>query len=95
MKSWIPKAAVISVALSTAMSFIGGESFSGMHEMRASLERQRARNAELKATLVSLKDEVHGLTKDQRVLERAARNELAMVRPNEEIVIFEREPDEK
>lgn len=95
MKSWLPKAVVISVALSTAMSFIGGESFSGMREMRASLERQRTKNSELKATLVSLKQEVRGLTRDRRVLERAARNELAMVRPNEEIVIFEREPDEK
>lgn len=95
MKNWLPKAVVVSVALSTGMAFIGGESFSGMREMRASLERQRLRNAELKATVSSLKEEVHGLTKDRRVLERAARNELAMVRPNEEIVIFEREPDEK
>ncbi len=90
MKNWLPKAVIISVALSTVFSFVSGESLSGLREMRGSLDRQKARNSEMKNTVGSLKSEVDGLQSDRRALERAARNELAMIRPNEEIIIFEK-----
>ena len=94
MKSWLPKIVVITVALSTGMSFFAGESFSSLQDMQANLQKQKAKNSELKNTIGMLRAEVTGLKGDLRALERAARNELAMIGPNEEIVIFERGPDE-
>ncbi|MGI6525317.1 MAG: FtsB family cell division protein [Bdellovibrionota bacterium] len=75
------------------LSFCGKDSYSQVEEFRHSLEWQRKENAKLLDKVNLLKRKVSGLQEDRRVLEKAARNELGMARPDEFIVIFEKKED--
>ncbi len=73
--------------------FLGENSYERVSELRRGIFLQKQKNAELGDSVYELKREVYGLQNDPRVLEKAARNELGMARPNEQIYIFEKDKD--
>lgn len=74
--------------ISAAVSLFGDESYRNLHSLRDNLGRQHEKNTELSKQVSSLRREVYGLQHDDRVLEKAARNELGMSRPDELIFVF-------
>ena len=53
------------------------------------LESQRQKNIEAEGQVEELRRKVYSLQNDERALERAARDELGLARPNEMIFTFE------
>lgn len=81
---------ILFCALVAALfSLFGDESYGRMQSLKRSLGAQQQKNDELRSHLGDLKREVSGLQHDDRILEKAARNELGMAKPNEMIFIFE------
>jgi cell division protein FtsB len=70
-------------------SFFGEEGYRRLLTLRHTLQVQREDNNALEDEVRSLKKEVHGLQTSERAIERAARDELGMARPNEVIFFFE------
>lgn len=70
-------------------SVFGRGGYSSYFSLRESLESQRRRNSEAAEQVEELQRRVYGLEHDTRILERAARDELGMARPNEMIFTFE------
>ena len=74
---------------------IGDGSYQKYQSLQKSLEQQQRFNINLSEQVGSLKREIVGLQTDPRTIEKAARNELGMLRPNEVLVIFEQAGDER
>ena len=70
------------------LSFFGDESYNRLQELEAELRNQRADNEAISTYVEEMRAEVVGLQKDDRVLEKTARNELGMVRSNEVLFVF-------
>ena len=88
--SKIPPGLILIAALGASVfTIFGGDSFSNLKALRQSLSLQREKNQKLSSEVKSLEREIHGLKHDDRLLEKAARNELGLARPNELIFIFE------
>jgi cell division protein FtsB len=82
---------IVAFALLIAgISFVLDDGFAKVASLRRSVEQQQRTNAKLVEGVDSLKREVNGLQNDPRLVEKAARSELGMVRPDEMIVIFEK-----
>lgn len=75
------------------MSLVGREGYPHLEALRDSLNRQNTRNEERAAYINELKKEVYSLERDDRALEKAARENLGMAKPNEEVYFFEDESD--
>ncbi|NDC38219.1 MAG: hypothetical protein EBZ48_09230 [Proteobacteria bacterium] len=80
---------LVGAIITTLISVFGGDNLSKLHALKGSLAQQRERNEELGGYVASLRREVHGLRSDDRVLEKAARNELGMARQDEIVILFE------
>lgn len=94
------RAGVVLLSLSiifVLLSLIGDNSLDRLRTLREQYSRQTAQNREIKGYVDSLSEEVYRLQSDPRTLEKAARNELGMARPNEVIFFFEKrsEPDKE
>jgi cell division protein FtsB len=76
--------------LIAALSFILDDGFAKVASLKRNVEQQQRANAKLTEGIAVLKREVNGLQNDSRIVEKAARSELGMVRPDEMIVIFDR-----
>lgn len=95
MKKVLPTVLLLVAAVLSFSAIFAGESYGRLRELRAMLVRQRDANQELKGTVDSLKREVSQLENDPRKLEKAARNELVLARPNEMVFIFDQEGDKE
>ncbi len=91
MKKVLPTVFLLTAAILSFMAIFAGESYGRLIELRATLSTQREANQELKTTVDGLKREVAQLEHDPRKLEKAARNELVLARPDEMVFIFEQE----
>lgn len=89
MKGLIPLSILIFLLMLTLMSIFGDEGYSHLQALRESLDRQNSRNSDRSQYIEGIKNEVYALEKDDRALEKAAREHLGMARPNEEIYFFE------
>jgi cell division protein FtsB len=76
--------------VAAAFSFLSDDGFSRLTSLNKSLELQQRANARLEDNVQSLKRQVIGLQNDVRTVEKAARSELGMARPDELVVIFEK-----
>lgn len=76
------------------LTIYGDESYSRYTTLQRSLKLQEQKNQELDQHVRGLRKRVNGLTNDPRELEKAARNELGMARPDELIFIFDKGDDE-
>jgi len=91
MKYYVTLVLVICACAAAVFALFGDDGFSRMRALRKSVEAQREKNLQLQAQVSALKSKVHGLRNDDRALEKAARNQLGMARPDERIFIFEKE----
>ncbi len=73
----------------------GDDSYNKLASMRRTLESEREQNNQLEASVGELKREVRLLQSDPRAIEKAARNELGMARPSEQIFFFDKIEDGK
>ena len=73
---------------SVAALYFGFESYQRLRGLQQTVEMQRERNTEQRLYVDALRREVHSVQTDRRALEKAARNELGMARPNEFVVVF-------
>ncbi len=71
------------------VSLFGDDSYSKLQTLRRSLEAQKSLNAELHGRVRGLDSEVRSIQVSDRELEKHARNELGLARPNELIFIFD------
>lgn len=76
--------------MAAAFSFLSDDGFVRLSSLNRRLEQQHRANAKLADTVQALKREVQGLQADPRTVEKAARSELGMSRPDEVVVIFEK-----
>lgn len=82
---------ILLFALAAAIvSFVADDGFTKLSVLNQSLDQQVRTNQKLETTVVALRDEVKGLQRDPRIVEKAARSELGMARSNEVIVVFEK-----
>ena len=89
MKRYVSYVILTCALIIALLALFGDDSFSKLSAMRRGLEFQREKNAELDRDVKGLRREVMGLKSDDRTLEKAARNELGLARPNELVFIFE------
>lgn len=73
-----------------AGTFMLDDGFTKVESLQRSLEQHRRSNGALEQDVERLQREIAGLQGDDRVLERVARSELGLVRPDELMVIFDR-----
>jgi cell division protein FtsB len=88
MKRAIPFVLIVAALVAALYSLLGSGGYPRLEQLESLLGRQRDKNAEMKAYINSLRQEIYALQKDDRYLEKVARDELGMARPNEEIFIF-------
>ena len=90
MRRIVPGLILILLMVLTIHSLFSDQSYAKLTSLDKSLELQQAKNAELNTEVVELKKRLVGLTTNDRVLEKTARNELGMARDDELIFIFEK-----
>jgi cell division protein FtsB len=73
----------------TFLSLFGDDSFYRLSALRESALQQEKINQMNRENIDDLKDSVDSLRNGGRALEKAARNELGLARPNEQIFIFD------
>lgn len=91
MRRFVPAILVFLALVTLGFVFLGENSYERISEVRNAINQQKQRNGDLHERVDDLKREVYGLQNDPRTLEKAARNELGMARPNEQIYIFEKD----
>lgn len=89
MRKVLPTVLLLLAAALTLKAIFADDSYGRLRELQVLLKRQRESNQELKTTVESLKYQISSLERDPRALEKAARNELVMARPDEMIFIFD------
>ncbi len=82
-------------AITVAFTLFGDGSYGDLARLRDTLAGQRRKNETLDEQVAGLKRDVTTLQTDDRALEKAARNELGMARPDELVFFFtdSREPE--
>lgn len=88
-KNYAPVVIIGLATITVICSVFGEGSYQRLVGLRAASERQEESNQELRLRVEELKSSVSSLRSGGRALEKAARNELGLVRPNEQIFIFE------
>jgi cell division protein FtsB len=88
------RATIVLLLLAIVLAFVtlfGDNSYERLVILRDRLVGQERQNTELKEYVENLQDEVYRIQTDDRALEKAARNELGMARPDELIFVFEKD----
>ena len=81
----------ICAFVATLFSLFGEESYPRFLGLQGHLKLQEERNAQAKSQVEELRGKHKRLGTDLRSLEKAARNELGVARPDDLIVVFEEE----
>ena len=93
---YLTPALIFVLALTIGVfSVYGGGSYAGLKSLKRSLVIQQRKNFEERRYIEGLQRQVSGIEQDARILEKTARNELGMARPDELIFIFDDEQDPK
>lgn len=83
---------ILLFALAAAIvSFVADDGFTKLSVLNRNLDQQRRTNEKLETKVTALREHVKGLQVNPRTIEKAARSELGMARPNEVIVVFEKQ----
>jgi cell division protein FtsB len=90
MKGLAPGIIILCALVAALFSLFGDDSYGRMQSLQKSYDAQLHKNDDLRAHVSDLKRDVYGLQHDDRALEKAARNELGMARPDEMIFIFDK-----
>lgn len=78
--------------ISSFFVFLGDDSLEILRSVEKSLNAQKVKNERLDSQVKNLRSQVRNLSESDRALEKAARNELGLARPNELIFFFNDEP---
>ena len=89
MKQYAPLIAVILAILVALLSVLGDDSYARLSQLKSAIMTQKEKNDVLRGRVEDLRGQVAGLQTTDRSLEKAARNELGMARPNEMIFLFD------
>jgi cell division protein FtsL len=81
---------LVCAIVAAAFSFLSDDGFARLSQLNRRVEQQQHTNAKLTDNVQALRREVQGLQSDSRTVEKAARSELGMARPDEVVVIFEK-----
>jgi cell division protein FtsB len=90
MKQYAAILLILSALSAALISLVGDDSYSKMRSLEKSVELQHEKNLELTQTVQEMRGEVRGLRSDPRAIEKAARNELGLARPDEQVFVFEK-----
>lgn len=93
MKPLMFLALLVIAVVTTVLSLVGGGSFPRVASLETSLEAQRKKNLELQAEVQSLQEKVYAVRHEARGLEKAARNELGLARPDELVILFDKKSE--
>jgi len=88
MERWTVRALFIATAALWLFTLFNDEGFVKMLKARREKERIYLRISELKARNSELEKQVHLLRTDLRYIERIAKDEMGLVRPDEIVVFF-------
>ena len=88
MRLLTPTIVFLLAAITVAFTLFGDGSYGDLTRLRETLAGQKRKNAALDERVDALKRGVHALQHDDRALEKAARNELGMARPDELVFFF-------
>lgn len=91
MRRFAPIILIAAAMCTGAFALLGDDSIANMHQLSQALDEQRARNDALEQEVRELRSFVRGLQQNPRVLEKTARNELGMARPDEKVFVFREE----
>ncbi len=92
MKRYTPYLIFSLAVLIAGIALFGNNSYRELQQLKESLLEQTEETSALKEKIVGLRKEVNGLQADDRMLEKTARNELALARDNELVFLFPDEP---
>jgi cell division protein FtsB len=90
MKITAPMILLTFAVVAAIFSFLIDDGFARLNSLNHSLEQQQRSNARLEDSVQGLRRQVSGLQGDPRAVEKAARSDLGMARPDEMVVIFEK-----
>ena len=76
-------------------TIFGDDSYGRLSQIRSAISHQKEKNDVLRARVDELKSKVDGIQQDDRALEKAARSELGMAKPNEMIFLFDSAKEKK
>ncbi len=94
MRQFVPFVLLAAALSAGAFALLGDDSISTMRELSRTVAEQQLRNQELRAKVQDLRSTVRGLQHSPRILEKAARNELGLARPNEQVFVFRENPED-
>lgn len=89
MKQFAPLIVVVLAILTALLTVLGDDSYSRLSRFKETIVLQKEKNDVLRSRVEDLRLQVNGLLSSDRTLEKAARNELGMARPDEMIFLFE------
>ena len=95
MKKILSIVVLVVAAVAGFLCVFGDDSYAKLSALKKTLEIERERNAELDRSVGGLKREVRALQNDPRAMEKAARNELGMARPSEQIFFFDKSEEKR
>lgn len=88
-KPWIPMTLLGLAVLTVLVSLFGGDGMPEVSTLRKALLLQQEQNRELGEKVHNLRRELKDITRTDRGLEKAARSELGLARPDEKVFFFE------
>ena len=91
MRRIVPGLILILLMLLSIHSLFSDKSYAKLLSLDKSLELQQVKNTELSTEVHELKKRLVGLTSNDRVLEKTARNELGVAKDDEIIFILEKQ----
>lgn len=91
MRSLVPVMLVLLGGVAVLFTVFGGDNYAHLNDLRSTLQMEHQSNQMLKEQVEALRREVSGLQTNDRTIEKAARNELALARPEEMIFLFDGE----
>jgi cell division protein FtsB len=95
VRRFAPLALMLSALFTVVLSLFGEDSYSRLEGLKKGVMLQQEENATLLEKVTELREEVAALRNSPRALEKAARNELGLARPQEQVFIFERRAEKK
>ncbi|MCB0317786.1 MAG: septum formation initiator family protein [Bdellovibrionales bacterium] len=90
MNKVVPGLILILFAVLFGHTLFSDKSYAKLNSLDKSLAYQQEKNIKLNEEVLELKKRLVGLSLNDRVLEKTARNELGMAREDELIFIFEK-----
>jgi len=90
MRATAPFFLLLCAIVTALVSLFGDDTYNRLSSLKSGLEHQQKTNGRLEDRVQSLRKQVSALQTDPRAIERAARGELGMSKPNEVTVVFDR-----